>query len=184
MQPVTQPTLGCTWDGNGRTQSRCTWNGTACRATYCLEVMTSDSSGDGDLDVSVETGDGQVQEATGHHANGALVMKRCYVQKFTAVLLCDSGSNTWRGSVGYLQDDAYTYLICVLCGGTSNSLASIVVSNDASGALTAPTECLNGNTNEGVSRHHLHGTVVRFLTLIGVGGTAYLTLMGHGHPEA
>ena len=81
--------------------------------------MTSDSSGDGDLDVGVETGDGQVQEATGYHANGALVMKRCYVQKFTAVLLCNSGSNTWRGSVGYLQDDAYTYLICVLCGGHS-----------------------------------------------------------------
>jgi len=82
---------------------------------YCLRIVTdSGDYSDGGLEVSVNLGSGLVQEASGQHPEGSIVLQKCYDFAVTEVQLRGPSSNGWFGSMKYSEDEGRSYmdLVC------------------------------------------------------------------------
>jgi len=116
---------------------------------HCLRSTTgSGGANDGTVDISVDSGAGLVQVATGSHALGAVVLDTTCYSTISSVTVMNPSNNAWTGSVEISSDGGNTWaaMTCSNCGGSTTTSASIVVDGNGDGENQATTQCLNGST--------------------------------------
>jgi hypothetical protein len=135
-------------DGDDMADTHC-FNLATCtivkRPLNCLKVVT-DSAGlaAGPMTLYVDSGSGQVQEASGDHASNAVVLDKCYATEIVVNIKAES-DNGWAGAITHSYNGGSTYaaMVCSDCTGTKTT-SKIVVDGDANSANFANTRCFNG----------------------------------------
>jgi len=116
------------------------------RPANCVKATTGGMAGAGGLmTVTVDTGSGQVQVASGSHSGNSVVVDRCYDAAIVSVQVRGEANDGWSGGITHSWDGGHTYsaMQCNDCTGTSWSADDIVVDGNNDG-MGPDTWCHNG----------------------------------------
>jgi len=141
----------------------------------CLKVVTGGAGNeDGPMTLSVDSGSGQVQEASGNHVNNAVVLDKCYATEIVVNVKAESG-NGWAGTITHSYNGGSTYaaMVCLDCTGPTKTTSKIVADGDANSDDLANTRCFNGATCM-IKPDTTTTTTVYTLQAIYADGAAYL----------